>query len=376
MSDDMITISSPERALSRDLLGTPGGFAWWYLDMVNEEGDGLVAIWSFGLPFLPGLAGAARRGSPVVPSARPSFNLSIYRGGEPVWYALREYEEHEAWWSKEGDRWGFGSNKFMSRRVAGRQELEISVDLDVPGSRDRLVGEILVGGAARRASAGDVQGDSAHDWTPLMGPAMGRAELRCGPERYAFDARAYHDRNGGERPLHELGFDRWHWGRLAFGDREVVYYVLWPEGGGEPMCLGLEIDEHGETTRLDGLTARVSEETRGRAGLRHERRIELFQGGTRWLDARWRAVVDDGFFYMRGQLEGEQRGERAVGVAEYVEPHRVDRRRHRPLVQMAVKRPRDAEDSIWLPLFTGPRNGRVERLAAHVIKKATKRLRR
>jgi hypothetical protein len=376
MSDEMITVSSPERALSRELLHTPGGFAWWYLDMVNEEGDGLVAIWSFGLPFLPGLAGAARRGAPQVPASRPSFNLALYRGGEQVWYALREYEADEAWWSKEGDRWGFGANRFMSRRVGGRQELEISVDLDVPGSRDRLLGEILVGGAARQESAGDVMGDSAHDWTPLMGPATGRAELRCGRERYAFDARAYHDRNGGERPLHDLGFSHWHWGRLAFPDREVVYYVLWPEGGGDPLCLGLEIGEDGETRRVDGLTARVSAPTRGKFGLAHTQRIELFEGEERWLEATWRTLIDDGFFYLRGHVDGTQRGEVAVGVAEYVEPGRVDRRRHRPLVQMAVKKPTPEQDSIWLPLFTGPKSGRVERLAAHMVARAAKRMRR
>ena len=36
----------------RGVLDTPG-FAWWYLDVVDAEGTGLVLIWSFGLPFLP-----------------------------------------------------------------------------------------------------------------------------------------------------------------------------------------------------------------------------------------------------------------------------------------------------------------------------------
>ena len=28
-------------------------FSWWYIDVLNEQGDGCVCIFSQGLPFLP-----------------------------------------------------------------------------------------------------------------------------------------------------------------------------------------------------------------------------------------------------------------------------------------------------------------------------------
>ena len=52
----MLSLTSPDTPLDRTLLDVAGGFAWWYLDLVDERGDGLVLIWSFGLPFLPGYA--------------------------------------------------------------------------------------------------------------------------------------------------------------------------------------------------------------------------------------------------------------------------------------------------------------------------------
>jgi len=64
----LVRVTSADRPLDRRLLEAPGGFAWWYLDALDARGDGLVVIWSFGLPFLPGYRSASRRG--LAPPAR------------------------------------------------------------------------------------------------------------------------------------------------------------------------------------------------------------------------------------------------------------------------------------------------------------------
>ena len=50
----MLQLDDPHRPADRDLLASPGGFAWWYVDALDEQGNGIVCIWSWGLPFLPG----------------------------------------------------------------------------------------------------------------------------------------------------------------------------------------------------------------------------------------------------------------------------------------------------------------------------------
>jgi hypothetical protein len=80
-----------------------------------------------------------------------------------------------------------------------------------------------------------------------------------------------------------------------------------------------------------------------------------------------RDVVDSGPFYMRYITQirdqtGDQTGDQTTrGVGELCEPGRVDLHRHRPLVRMRVHH-LGGDNSIWLPLFTGPKTGRVRRL--------------
>ena len=71
-------------------LQRPGGFAWWYLDLVDDNGYGLVLIWAWGLPFLPGLARDARRGQPSLPRERPAISFALYEGGRCTCYLLQE----------------------------------------------------------------------------------------------------------------------------------------------------------------------------------------------------------------------------------------------------------------------------------------------
>jgi hypothetical protein len=389
---DLITVTEPWRGLSPELLEVPGGFLWWYCDMVDEQGSGLVMIWSYGLPFLPGLASAARRGEPVAPVTRPSLNIALYERGEQVCYLLQEYAQADATWEPELGEWRFGASTMRVRREAGRVVLEALLDCALPGSDERLKGQVRMDGVARVAGVGEgSQVAPHHDWTPLMGPARGRARFEHGRWRWEFAGRAYHDRNGGMAPLHELGFKWWIWGRLAFEDAELIYYVLWPTDGGEPTAIGLRIDGQGETTRWDGLRVKLRGKHRSWAGGRPWwEQIELFTAdGMLWLEVVTRAVVDHGPFYLRFVLEGktllgEQRSKstsvaaagrtwseatwsegelrsKSTGIGEACWPDRVDLARHRPLVQMRVHQD-EGESSMWSALFTGPRAGRVTRL--------------
>lgn len=365
VATSVISISPPDQRLHRDLLDAPGGFAWWYADMVDAHGNGLVLIWSFGLPFLPGYASAARSGSAQRAGDRPSLNLATYKNGELDFYLLQEFEPSEVEWSDDGESWTFGDNKLSSRVQGDRRIMRVELDTDVPGLDGRLDGEIEIVGRARKPFGGEtpVEGLPEHDWTPLTVLAHGRAELAF-PDgsTWQCEGRAYHDRNGGNVPLHDVGIDHWIWGRAPLEDRELIYYLLWPSPDEDPVALGMEIAADGQTTVHEHLEVTRTAQTRNIGGLRWWRDLELRLDGQPWLDVTHRWVVDSGPFYMRYLTRATApNGRTATGVGELCEPDRIDLGRHRPLVRMRVHHSQ-GHNSMWLPLFSGPREGRVSRL--------------
>jgi hypothetical protein len=361
----MIALGNPTEAVDPAVLEAPGGFAWWYMDVITPGGDGLVLIWSYGLPFLPGYADAARRGRPVRPIGRPSVNLALYRAGRERMYLLQEYPEAPYMGS---DVQVIGGCRFRRRTEGGRCLLEATLDCPVPGSKQRLTGSVRLEGAGRVPGSVHAESDTSHVWTPLAAPATATVMLSLGGRLLAdLQGRAYHDRNMGFRPLHELGIQRWMWGRFPFADAERVYYLLWPPNGGTPRCLGLTLYPDGSSREAAGLAVEIAGEQRSLFGLRRPRGIRLVEDGQPWMDIQHTASVDVGPFYLRFQSEATlPGGERSLGWGELCEPDRVDLRLHRPLVRMRVHRPA-GHNSFWLPLFNGPRGDRAARLLRHAL---------
>ncbi len=370
----MIHLSSPGSGLSKGLLEARGGFLWWYLDLVDEAGNGLVAIWSYGLPFLPGYASAARRGQAPMASRRPSLTVSVYRQGELDVYLLQEYGPDEVVWEATGtgDRWEYGESRLESVVVGGERQVELDLRLEIPGMDEplRVVAKSQGPGVYEEGQGHEpaVRAEAPlpdHDWTPILCAAPGRVILE-GPEgQELISGRVYHDRNGGRRPLHDLGIDSWVWGRVALPGEEFIYYVL--DGvDGEQECLFLRIGEDGRREPVEGCVLKRCRTRKNLGGLRWWPTMTVERGGEEWLRIEHRDVVDSGPFYLRSVLRAwDGRGEYR-GIAEVCEPDRVDLAVHRPLVKMRVHR-RRGENSMWLPLFSGPKKGRVSRLLKSVM---------
>lgn len=359
----MIRLGRPDREPDASLLKSPGAFLWWYLDLLDAEGNGLVVIWSFGLPFLPGNAAAARSGTPELPAARPSVNVALYEGGAQSFYLLQEYDAGSAEpWSGSGTI-AMGGSRFESRAEGGRRQVEARLDCALPGSTGRLSGVVRMEGAACVIDSPEGEGAADHLWTPLMGPGEGTAELSLGDGRIVrMRGRGYHDRNHGRVPLVRLGIGRWQWGRFPLPERELIYYLLWPNGEGDPVHLLLEIDGEGRVRSLGPVTAREGPSRRSLVGLRYPASVRLRTENGLEYRIRHRSPVDAGPFYLRFQSELQgPRGESALGWGELCVPDRVDLARHRPFVRMRVHRV-GHPNSFWLPLFTGSRRGRLRRL--------------
>ncbi len=369
----MIELSCSDMGLPGQLMETPGAFLWWYVDLVDRSGNGLVVIWSFGLPFLPGHADGARRGDLQPPSNRPSLNVSLYRRGKLDFYLLQEFDPADVQWQRERDGesscWVFGDSNLCSERVEEERRVELSLVLDVPAMEQAVYVDVSARGPELR---GDWAPESEstperalsqlpdHQWSPLLCAASGRVDVDMGEGGQQFVGRIYHDRNGGCLPLHDLGIQWWSWGRVALEECEFVYFVL---HGRSRRCRALFLMVESDGTARKMMTCRVgkSEESKNLAGLRFWRRVQIERRQKTWLNLHFEAV-DSGPFYQRSLVRGTVVGGGQIrGIAEFCEPDRVDLGRHRPMVKMRVHH-RRGDNSMWLPLFSGPRKGRVRRL--------------
>lgn len=354
-----IALGDPHTRDVDDLvLDAPGGFAWWYLDLVNEAGDGAVLIWSFGLPFLPGYLSGNRAGRGDRARERPSLNVAIYRGGRRAFYLLQAYAPEDAELDGQGN-FRFGESS-MHRTSDSTLELHLSCPL--PQTSDRLEGKLTVEGASVRFDPSlKPTSDLAHRWTPVLGPSWAEGTLRAGGERYDLAAPAYHDRNEGVRRLDDLGIDHWVWGRLVRPERTSLWYLTYPKSGA-CVAWGAEIDGDGTFRLVPDLEPLLERPERGSFGLRTWQTVRLrTPSGADWLTARTRLRVDDGPFYARTLADVETETHRGRGLGEWIVPDRIDLAQHRPLVRMAVH-DLQGRNSMWLPLFSGPKAGRLARL--------------
>ncbi len=366
----MIELSGADDELPVELLEAPGGFLWWYVDLIDKNGDGLVVIWSFGLPFLPGYANAARSGRFQLPVQRPSLNISHYRAAKLDFYLLQEFDSREVSWHREAQQatWRFGESRLRSAKCGDQHQVQLDLRLDVPGMKWPAVVELEARGPA---VCGQWESEitrfrpetkrSVHDWRPLLCMGEGQGFLATSQGRVSVSGRAYHDRNGGCVPLHDIGIDWWAWGRVATAEEEFVYFVLDDESGRRETVF-LTVDARGVGRRLKRCRLGDEKMKKSLHGLRVWRSVTVYRDGDRWFDIRFDDLVDSGPFYARSIPRArDSRGRWHRGSAEFCDPQRIDLRRHRMLVQMRVHR-RGGDNSMWLPLFSGPKKGRVRRL--------------
>jgi hypothetical protein len=351
----LVTQSTHELARA---LASPGGFAWWYADFVDEDGRTLVLIWSFGLPFLPGSRARA------LPTDRPALSLATYEPGRCTFYLLQTYAPDAARVEGEG-RVRLGDSRFGVTCAGVEVGLEAELDVPLPGGAwvRGVVHARGPGCLAPAAHAGTTA--SPQRWAPTLAAATGYAELRtsCGGD-FRLRGRAYVDGNTSTLPLHELGIASWRWGRVALPGRDLIFYFVDPEGSrAEPVRLVLEVDREGRLVEH-----RVSSHWFGARrdgfGLRFHSGLRLSSPTGLDVELRFSSPIDRGPFYLRFALEAAtRRGERGRGLAELAVPKRVDLAWQRPFIRMRTHATQ-GPNSAWLPLFCGPADGRVRRWLA------------
>jgi hypothetical protein len=283
---------------------------------------------------------------------RPSLNLALYEGGRSSFYLLHELAPEACTWGEGA--WQMGGSSMQRRALPdGRVELKVQLDCPVPALAERLIGSLRWVGAP---SALPELGASPHRWIPQIPHAAVEVDLRCGALCWSWTGRGYHDGNCSSRSLPHLGIRRWWWGRLARPQESLLWYRV--EGEGEPVEWLLRARPDGSGELLGEAVVELEGWRPGLFGLSGPRRLRLRARGLEPLSVELRHRVDDGPFYQRYLCDD---GAGGAGTVELVVPGRIDLGWMRPLVRMRVSggcgRP-----SFWLPLFTGPRSGRLLRL--------------
>ena len=369
----LITLSSADRAPDPAVLRSPGGFTWFYVDLVDDHGRGATLIWSWGLPFLPGYARSARVGHPHLPLQRPSVNLVVYEGGRERFYLLSELPTEDCVWGEDGSSWRMGDCSFTwTDTPAGDapiRTLQATLDLALP-TGGRATGKLWLSGPLRHDLPDSSRPDSrlpvdpmcTHLWTPMMAASRGGLELDTPAGEMRIEGRGYHDRNSAGQPLQSLGIRSWWWGRLALPGRDLIFYRLVPSDPGKiPRDLVVEIAEDGTCRAREYVGLQMGQQRRNLWGLRWPSSATFPDPDGRTVQVDVDAVVDNGPFYQRYLLRGRCGSDEGFGIGENLMPDRVDTDRLRPLVRMRVHRT-DGPNSMWLPLFAGDADGRWSRL--------------
>ena len=373
----LIELSSADCAPDPTVLRSPGGFTWFYVDLVDDHGGGATLIWSWGLPFLPGYAQAARAGRPELPVDRPSINLVVYKAGRERFYLLSELAPEQCSWDPDGGSWRMGNSTFTwtdtPGGVAPTRTLEATLDLALP-TGGRAVGRLWLSGPLRRGShSGDGSAvlptdrpatdmPSTHMWTPMIAASSGGLELRTPGGELRIEGRGYHDRNSAAVPLHDLGIQSWWWGRVSLAGRDLIFYRLTPsDPGAAPRDLVVEFGADGSSRTRENAGLQVGPLRRSPWGLRWPSGVEFPDPDDRPVTVEVSALLDNGPFYQRYLLRGRCGQDEGYGIGEHLVPDRVDTDLLRPLVRMRVHRAA-GPNSMWLPLFSGDAEGRVRRL--------------
>jgi len=350
----MIVLARPSRADLDELVHQTHSFLWWYADLTTQSGDALVLIWSVGLPFLPTRADQRSAGP------RAALSLALYREGRPDFFLLQDYgaanHSIDLGSGPLGDG-QLGATVIRSRASSGVIELGVRLDESIPSSRRRLTGSLSLSGPEYATQ--EDSGAAPHLWTPRVVHGEARAELVLGQERVELHGAGYFDSNFGRTPLQSQQIARWLWGRVAFPDRTFAYYrTEGSEGRVETRIISQGAEDAGNVCSGDLRMARLQ---RSVFGLQAPRQV-AFRAGGRTVSLELCPPVDDGPFYQRFLVHGRDQGGRTGrGVAEVVLPGRLDVPWQRPFLRMRTHVV-GGPNSIWLPLFSGARRGRVGRM--------------
>jgi carotenoid 1,2-hydratase len=239
-----------QHAPRRDGLGferpvAPGGYVWWYVDALSDDGrHGLTIIAFIGSVFSPYYAWA-RKGAPggaADPLNHCSINVALYGDGPNRWTMT---ERGRARVDRGTDFFTVGPSGL--RWDAGTLVIDIS-EMAMPLPQ-RVTGQVRVTPRAITDQEFAIDHQDRHHWWPVAPTAD--VSVAFDKPALTWTGTGYLDRNRGDEPL-EAGFQEWDWSRapLPSGGTAITYDTFRRDGSDH--ALALIAREDGSVETFDG----------------------------------------------------------------------------------------------------------------------------
>lgn len=227
-----------------DLKVKPGGYCWWYLDGLSDDGRyGITLIAFVGSVFSPYYAWARRRGA-ADPTNHCALNVALYAtgGAGPRRWTLTE--RGLAALQQTAPRLAIGP----SALTWDGDCLTVEIDERAAPLPHRVRGRVRLHPRAitQRDFVLDGDPDSGnggggrHRWWPIAPRAQ--MEVQMEAPALTWRGTGYLDTNAGSEPL-EHGFGSWDWSRA---NREGVSLILYDTRGRGGASRTLALRVHGE----------------------------------------------------------------------------------------------------------------------------------
>ena len=217
-----------------------GGYAWWYVDAVSDDGrESLTVIGFVGSVFSPYYAAARRRG-PADPNDHCAINVGLYGATANRW-AMTERPREQVARSARRLEIGPSAMDFDGR------SLLISIDEWTAPFPGRIRGTIHLRPSALVSHTVPLDAAGRHVWTPYAPCA--RVEVELEQPRLRWSGNGYFDGNAGAEPI-EAAFARWTWSRADLGDGAAVLYDA-ARRDQSRLTFGLRFAPDGAISRFD-----------------------------------------------------------------------------------------------------------------------------
>ncbi len=299
--------SEPHAGLRFDRSVPLGGYAWWYIDALSDDGAfGLTLIAFLGSVFSPYYAWARGRG-PANPLNHCALNVALYgpRGGR---WAMTERGMCQV--SRYASLLSIGPSAMSWRG----DSLIVQVDERCAPLPRRLKGEIRLDPASLTEHSYFLDGAGRHRWTPYA--PEGRISVRFSEPDLTWSGTAYFDSNCGSEPLEDAFVD-WTWSRAHAAARTIVLYDVNARDGSEGS-LGLEFSAQGVGRPIE--LPPLADLPRSGWRVARRTRADSVDG------ARVARTLEDAPFYSRSLLRTQLFGEACHAVHESLD---LDRFRSR-----------------------------------------------
>ena len=289
-------------AVAFDTPVAPGGYAWWYLDALSDDGQhGLTIIAFAGSVFSPYYARARRQNNGRAdPMNHCALNVALYSSpgsAAPTGWAMTERS------SKTVQRNACSLRIGPSNMSWDKGVLTVAIDeITVPwGKRLRGVVRLYPSAVLNESYALDAAG--LHQWCPIAPCA--RVEVELTQPELRWTGSGYLDSNRGERPL-EKDFSSWNWSRATLASKGSAVLYDATRLDGSPLSLALAFGADGRVQSFAPPPAVDLPATAWR--LARSTRSELA--------SKVLQNLEDGPFYSRSLLRTRLLGEDMIAVHE------------------------------------------------------------